>query len=74
MQYTTVLIVDHRTQISPAIQDLADQGKLTIVREELFDNVPHGDPQPKPFTPSPGWTPPHPENQNSIAGCPSGDS
>ncbi len=74
MQCTTVLIVDHRTQIVPAIQDLADQGKRTIVREELFDNVPFGDPQPEPFTPSPGWTPPDPENQNFIAGCPFRDS
>ncbi len=69
-KYSMVLVVDHRTQIPPDVQDLANQGRLTIVREELFDNMPYGDPQPKPFIPKEHWTPPPTRNPQPYSGVP----
>ena len=38
--------------------------------EELFDNMPYGDPQPKPFIPKEHWTPPPTRNPQPYSGVP----
>jgi hypothetical protein len=55
--YTMTLIVDSRTQLSQGEQQLADQGKITVIREELDNNIPKGQ-QATPFIPRQGWGPP----------------
>jgi len=55
--YTMTLIVDNRTQLSPGEQQLANQGKITVIREELDDNIPKVQ-KPAPFIPAQNWSPP----------------
>lgn len=69
-KYSVVLVVDHRTQIPPAVQDLVNQGQMTVVREELFDNLPRENPRPQPFIPRENWTPPNPRQTQPYTGIP----
>ncbi|KAA8885712.1 hypothetical protein F3087_29220 [Nocardia colli] len=55
--YTMTLIVDHRTQLMPDTQQLVNEGKVTVIREELDDNLGKGQ-SPAPFIPKRGWGPP----------------
>ncbi|MBJ8338746.1 hypothetical protein JGU71_07595 [Antrihabitans sp. YC3-6] len=55
--YTMTLIVDHRTEVTPDIQKLVDDGKISLIRAELDDNLPTGQ-KPTPFIPDVQWTPP----------------
>jgi len=55
--YTMTLIVDNRTQLSPGEQELVKQNKITVIREELDDNIPKGQ-KPTPFIPAQNWSPP----------------
>lgn len=69
-RYSVVLVVDHRTQIPSDVQDLANQGRITVVREELFDNLPRDNPRPQPFIPREDWTPPDPHKIQPHTGVP----
>ncbi|WP_225728349.1 MULTISPECIES: putative toxin [unclassified Nocardia] len=55
--YTMTLVVDNRTQLAPDTQQLVNEGRVTVIREELDDNLPKGQ-SPAPFIPKPGWGPP----------------
>ncbi|MGM7644162.1 putative toxin [Nocardia sp. JW2] len=37
--YSPILVTDHRTQLTPDVQKLVDEGKITLIRKELDDNA-----------------------------------
>ncbi|WP_416566163.1 putative toxin [Nocardia testacea] len=39
--YSVVLVTDHRTQLTPEVQKLVDEGRITLVRKELDDGDGH---------------------------------
>ncbi|WP_280449860.1 putative toxin [Nocardia brasiliensis] len=67
--YTMNLIVDHRTQLSPDLAQLAREGKITVIRQELDDNIPGGQ-QATPFVPKPDWAPPMDKDPRGATGVP----
>lgn len=54
--YTMTLITDHRTELSPDVEKLRSEGKITVLRMELDENL--GGQEPQPFVPDPTWVPP----------------
>ncbi|MFC8530388.1 putative toxin [Nocardia sp. NPDC057227] len=39
--YSVILVTDHRTQLTPDVQQLVDQGRITLIRKELDDGDGH---------------------------------
>ncbi|MBF6093980.1 putative toxin [Nocardia cyriacigeorgica] len=39
--YSVILVTDHRTQLTPEVQKLVDEGKITLIRKELDDGDGH---------------------------------
>ncbi|MEU4417942.1 putative toxin [Nocardia salmonicida] len=37
--YSPILVTDHRTTLTPDVQKLVDEGKITLIRKELDDNA-----------------------------------
>ena len=37
MGYSMILVADHRTELTPEIQALVDEGQITLIRKELDD-------------------------------------
>ncbi|CAM3842311.1 putative toxin [Tsukamurella strandjordii] len=54
--YTMTLITDHRTTLSPEVEKLQSEGKITVLRMELDENL--GGQKPTPFIPTDTWVPP----------------
>ncbi|MGX9296015.1 putative toxin [Tsukamurella paurometabola] len=54
--YTMTLITDHRTTLSPEVEKLQDEGRITVLRMELDENL--GGQKPAPFLPPVNWKPP----------------
>ncbi|WP_433191448.1 hypothetical protein [Actinoallomurus sp. CA-150999] len=65
--YTMTLIVDNRTQLSPDVQQLADQGKTTVIREGLDDNL-STETKAQPFIPARVWSPPISKDPRGVIG------
>ncbi|MCP2299382.1 Restriction endonuclease fold toxin 7 [Nocardia amikacinitolerans] len=39
--YSVILVVDHRTQLTPGVEKLVQEGKITLIRKELDDGDGH---------------------------------